>query len=46
MNLQWFIDNTSNKVIRIESVNSYGEIGMQFELIVNDAELPYWMCFQ
>ena len=39
MNLQWFIDNTSNKVVRIESVNSRGEIGMQIELIVNDAEI-------
>lgn len=39
MNLQWLIDNTSNKVIRIESVNSYGELGMQVELVVKDAEL-------
>ena len=39
MNLQWFIDNTSNKVIRIESVNSRGELGMQTELIVKDAEI-------
>ena len=48
MNLQWFIDNTSNKVIRIESVNSRGELGMQTELVVNDAEISntLWKGFQ
>ena len=48
MNLEYFIDNTSNKVIRIESVNSYGEIGMQTELIVNDAEISntLWKGYQ
>jgi len=48
MNLQWFVENTSNKVVRIESVNSYGEIGMQIELIVNDAEISntLWKGYQ
>ena len=48
MNLQWFVENTSNKVVRIESVNSYGEIGMQIELIVNDAEISntFWHGFR
>ena len=48
MNLQWFIDNTSNKVIRIESVNSRGELAMQTELIVNDAEISntLWKGYQ
>ena len=48
MNLEWFINNTSNKVIRIESVNSHGELGVQFELIVHDAEIDntLWGGFQ
>ena len=48
MNLEWFINNTSNKVIRIESVNSRGELGMQTELIVNDAEISntLWKGYQ
>jgi len=39
MNLQWLMDNVSNKVIKIDSLNSEGEWGMTVNLVVTEAEI-------
>jgi len=49
MDLEYFINKTLNKVIKIESVHSSGELGIITKLCVTDAEIEvhkYWDGFK
>jgi len=39
MDLEWFVRNTFDKQVKIESINTEGELGVKISTVINDAEL-------
>lgn len=39
MDLEWFVANTANKKVNIQSANTQGDIGIDFDLVITDAQI-------